>query len=104
MNKRLTGTGVALVTPFTQSGDVDYEALERIVENVITSGVDFLVVFGTTGETPTLNDEEKYEILKLVKRVNNGRLPIVIGMSGNNTRALVEQLRNFDFSGIGIFS
>jgi 4-hydroxy-tetrahydrodipicolinate synthase len=62
--------------------------------------VDFLVVFGTTGETPTLNDEEKCEILKLVKRVNNGRLPIVIGMSGNNTRALVEQLRNFDFSGI----
>ena len=100
MNKRLTGTGVALVTPFTQSGDVDYESLERIVENVITSGVDFLVVFGTTGETPTLNDEEKCEILKLVKRVNDGRLPIVIGMSGNNTRALVEQLRNFDFSGI----
>ena len=100
MNKRLTGTGVALVTPFTQSGDVDYEALERIVENVITSGVDFLVVFGTTGETPTLDDEEKCEILKLVKRVNNNRLPIVIGMSGNNTRVLVEQLRNFDFSGV----
>ena len=100
MNKRLTGTGVALVTPFTQSGDVDYESLERIVENVITSGVDFLVVFGTTGETPTLNDEEKCKILKLVKSVNNGRLPIVIGMSGNNTRVLVEQLRNFDFSGV----
>ncbi|MBO5874725.1 MAG: 4-hydroxy-tetrahydrodipicolinate synthase [Rikenellaceae bacterium] len=100
MNKRLTGTGVALVTPFDQIGDVDYEALKRIVENVITSGVDFLVVFGTTGETPTLNDEEKCEILKLVKRVNNGRLPIVIGMSGNDTCALVKQLRKFDFSGI----
>ena len=68
MNKRLTGTGVALVTPFTQSGDVDYESLERIVENVITSGVDFLVVFGTTGETPTLNDEEKYEMLWAIYR------------------------------------
>ena len=100
MMKNLKGTGVALVTPFNLDGSVDYPALERVVENVIDGGVDFLVVFGTTAETPTLNDAEKIEILSVVKKVNAGRLPIMIGMSGNNTAMLVEQIRRFDFSDI----
>jgi 4-hydroxy-tetrahydrodipicolinate synthase len=98
--KEIKGTGVALVTPFNQDGSVDYSGLERVVRNVIDSGVDFLVVFGTTAETPTLNDDEKQKILSFVKNLNAERLPIMVGMSGNNTALLIEQIRNFDFTGI----
>lgn len=94
------GMGVALVTPFKNDYSVDYEALAKLVEFQIESGVDYFVVLGTTGETPTLNDEEKREVVQTVLRVNNGRKPIVLGIGGNNTMGVVEQIKHTDFEGI----
>lgn len=99
-NNKLMGMGVALVTPFKADYSVDYEALERLVEYQIEGGVDYFVVCGTTGETPTLTDEEKKKITETVIRVNNGRKPIVLGIGGNNTMGVVEQIKNTNFEGI----
>lgn len=99
--ERLRGTGVALVTPFKNNGDIDWEDLERIIEHVITGGVEFLVSLGTTGESVTLSDEEHRQILDFTIKVNRGRVPLVAGVFGsNNTRALVEKVRTFNFDGI----
>lgn len=99
-NNKLMGMGVALVTPFKTDYSVDYEALEKLVEFQIEGGVDYFVVLGTTGETPTLTDEEKRQVIKTVLRINNGRKPIVLGIGGNNTMGVVEQIENTDFEGI----
>ncbi|MCQ2331961.1 MAG: 4-hydroxy-tetrahydrodipicolinate synthase [Paludibacteraceae bacterium] len=99
-NNKLMGMGVALVTPFKQDYSVDYEALKRLVEFQIEGGVDYFVVCGTTGETPTLTDDEKKRITDTVLEVNNGRKPIVLGIGGNNTMGVVEQIRKTDFDGI----
>ena len=98
-DKRLRGVGTALVTPFTKKGDIDFEALERVVEFSIDGGVDFLVALGTTGESPTLNSEEKREVCAAVARFNRGRLPLVMGMGGNDTASLLKQFGKTDFSG-----
>ena len=98
-DKRLRGVGTALVTPFTKKGDIDFEALERVVEFSIDGGVDFLVALGTTGESPTLNSEEKREVCAAVARFNRGRLPLVMGMGGNDTASLLKQIGKTDFSG-----
>ena len=99
------GLGVALVTPFTTEGEVDYKALKRLVEYLIQNGADFLCILATTGETPCLTQDEKEKITQLVKDVNHGRLPILKGCGGNNTAAVVEELRTADWSGIdGILS
>lgn len=95
----LKGLGVALVTPFDERGDVDFEALGRIVENVIEGGVDFLVTLGTTAETPTLNVDERKKVAQSVKERNAGRLPLVIGMGGNDTAKLCAELKAFDPTG-----
>ena len=89
-DKRLRGVGTALVTPFTKKGDIDFEALERVVEFSIDGGVDFLVALGTTGESPTLSSEEKREVCAAVARFNRGRLPLVMGMGGNDTASLLK--------------
>lgn len=99
-SNKLVGMGVALVTPFKDDMSVDYEALERLVEFQLRNGTDYLVVLGTTGETPTLGDEEKRMIVDTVVRVNAGRVPIVLGIGGNNTLGVVEQIRNTDFTNI----
>lgn len=99
-NNKLMGMGVALVTPFKTDYSVDYEALEKLVEFQIEGGVDYFVVLGTTGETPTLTEEEKHNVIKTVLRVNNGRKPIVLGIGGNNTMGVVDQIRHTDFEGI----
>ena len=91
--KTLQGTGVALVTPFKTDGTVDVAALEALVHLQIENGTDYLVVLGTTAETPTLSTEEKELVKMTVKRANNGRLPMVLGVGGNNTQAIVEQVR-----------
>ena len=88
-----------MVTPFTKKGDIDFEALERVVEFSIDGGVDFLVALGTTGESPTLNSEEKREVCAAVARFNRGRLPLVMGMGGNDTASLLKQIGKTDFSG-----
>lgn len=99
------GLGIALVTPFTADGEVDYKAIVRLVEYQIQNGADFLCILATTGETPCLSTEEKENIKKLVVDTNRGRLPILMGCGGNNTRAVVEELKTADWTGIdGVLS
>lgn len=93
------GLGLALVTPFTSDGEVDYQALKRLIEFQITNGADFLCALCTTSETPCLTDAEKKAVRDLVVEVNNGRLPLMIGCGGNNTAAILEELRTSDFTG-----
>ncbi|MDR3218269.1 MAG: 4-hydroxy-tetrahydrodipicolinate synthase [Dysgonamonadaceae bacterium] len=96
----LKGMGVALITPFNTNGDVDYTALMRLVDYQLQSGTDYLVVLGTTAETPTLTPIEQKEITQLIINKVNGRIPIVLGVGGNNTRAVTEKLKTDDFTGI----
>lgn len=99
------GLGIALVTPFTASGTVDYVALKKLVEYQLKNGADFFCILATTGETPTLTEDEKQRIKDLVVEVVNGKVPILIGCGGNNTAAIVEELHTRDFSGIdGVLS
>ena len=99
------GLGIALVTPFTANGEVDYKTIVRLVEYQIQNGADFLCILATTGETPCLSTEEKENIKKLVVDTNRGRLPILMGCGGNNTRAVVEELKTADWTGIdGVLS
>ncbi len=98
--QKLTGTGVALITPFLESGEVDYPALEKLTDSVIRGGVDFLVALGTTGETPTLSGAEKQEVLSAVIRYSKGNLPVVCGIGGNNTEEVVQQLKTMDLRGV----
>lgn len=103
MSGFLRGTGVALVTPFMQNGEVDYDGLSNVVESCIDGNIDYLVVLGTTAESVTLSKEEKKKILAHVVKVNNQRLPLVVGVGGNNTQAIIEEIRSTDlseFSGI----
>ena len=97
---RLKGMGVALITPFKEDESVDYDALLKLVDHLLKNNADFLCVLGTTAETPTLTDEEKKKIKKLVIERVNGRVPILLGVGGNNTRAVVETLKNDDFTGV----
>ncbi|MCB0402233.1 MAG: 4-hydroxy-tetrahydrodipicolinate synthase [Flavobacteriales bacterium] len=97
---KFKGTGVAIVTPFQQDKSVDYNALNRLVEHLISGGVEYLVVQGTTGESVTLTKEEKAATLQFIKEVNNGRVPLVLGVGGNCTATVVETLKNLDPSGL----
>lgn len=100
MNSNFFGTGVALVTPFDINGNVDYVAFARLLSNVVDGGVDYVLVMGTTGETPCLSVEERRKVIDFAKREIAGRVPIMVGMSGNNTSDLLDSIRNFDFNGI----
>lgn len=95
--ERFVGTGVALVTPFDENLNIDKESLERLVKHVIDGGVDFLVVLGTTAETATLTSEEKAEVVNIVSRVNQGRLPIMVGIGGNNTQEIIREIRETEW-------
>ncbi len=97
---KIQGMGIALITPFKSDLSVDYEALKRLVEFQITSGADFLCVLCTTAETPTLTKAEREEIRRVVTEVVRGRVPIVIGCGGNNTMAVVEELKTTDWRGV----
>lgn len=92
--------GVAVVTPFTETGDVDYEALDNLVQTLLDGGTDFLCVLGTTAETPTLNSEEKRNVRKRVIEKVAGRIPILLGMGGNCTNALVNEILDEDLTGV----
>ena len=100
IKKEISGTGVALVTPFTTSDNIDFTALEKLVNHVIDGGVDFLVPLGTTGETPTLSKEEKLEVLNCVTETVAERVPIVVGVGGNHTREVVENIQKMDMLAI----
>lgn len=96
---KLQGMGVALITPFRHDKTIDFPALERLVEHQIASGIDFLVVLGTTAEAATLTKEERHHVQEFVKQKASGRVPLILGCGGNNTAALVDDLRHGDFSG-----
>lgn len=93
------GTGVAMVTPFLENGDLDVEALEKLVNHLIEGGIDYIVTLGTTGENPTLNKEESQQVYSLVNQFNNGRISLVAGIGGNDTRAVVKSMNTFDLTG-----
>jgi 4-hydroxy-tetrahydrodipicolinate synthase len=96
--QKFIGTGVALVTPFKNDFSVDVEALTRIVNYVIDGGVEYLVVLGTTAESATLSAEEKELVIATIVNANAGRLPLVLGVGGNNTAKVIEELKSRDFS------
>jgi 4-hydroxy-tetrahydrodipicolinate synthase len=96
--KKFIGTGVALVTPFNEDKSIDFEGLERLVNYQIENGINYLVVLGTTGEPATLTKEEKEAVKNKIIEVNNGRLPLVLGIGGNNTAAVVEEVKSTDLS------
>lgn len=98
--KEIIGTGVALVTPFSDDLTVDHEALRKIVNYNIDNGIDYLVISGTTGESVTITKQEKSDIISTIKAENNGRVPLVLGIGGNNTVQVIEEIRSTDLNGI----
>ena len=98
--KKLRGTGVALVTPFHKDGSVDFKCLKKLVESVISGKVEYLVPLGTTGESVTLNEDEKIAVLDFVIEVNDGRVPVVLGLGGNNTQQVINHFKSFSFDGV----
>ncbi len=95
LRNQLKGTGVALITPFTAKGDVDYTSLEKVINFVIHGGVEYIVVLGTTGETPTLNSQERISVIKYSYLKINKRVPVVVGIGGNNTKELLHDIESF---------
>ncbi len=96
----LKGLGVAMVTPFKKNKEIDFIALEKLTNKLIEGGVDYLVVMGTTGESATLSSSEKQAVLEAVKKTNQGRLPLVFGIGGNDTMKMKEEYHSFDLSGV----
>ena len=99
MNK-IKGTGVALVTPFNEDKSVDYKGLENLLNHVIDGGIDYLVLMGTTGESVTLSKGEKVAVVDFCKKINNSRIPVVLGIGGNNTMQVVEDIKSANLDGI----
>jgi len=97
---QLKGAGVALITPFTQSGEVDYPALRRLLEFVTKEGTNYLVVQGTTSEVPTLTKDEKRNILDFILEFNQRKLPVVLGLAGYDTAALIKTIKTTNFDGV----
>lgn len=100
MEKNFRGTGVALVTPFHKQKNVDFTALGNIIENIITKGVDYVVCLGTTAETATLSEQEQMAVLDYTIDAVNGRVPIVLGLGGNNTTEIVDRISKNEFNGV----
>ena len=100
MDNRFKGTGVALVTPFHKQSSIDFGSLEKLVEHTISNGVSYLVVLGTTGEAATLSKEEKNAVMQFVVEIANKRVPIVLGVGGNNTQNVINNLRTNSMDGI----
>ena len=95
----LSGTGVAIVTPFLENGEIDIAALEKLINHLINGGVNYLVVLGTTGETATISTEEKQRLFQLVNTYSNNRIKLVAGIGGNDTRSVVSSIKELDLSG-----
>lgn len=98
--QKFVGTGVALVTPFKSDKTVDFDALKKLVSYTIDNGIDYLVINGTTGESATITSVEKKEIINVIAQVNNKRVPLVLGVGGNNTANVINELQTADLSKI----
>jgi 4-hydroxy-tetrahydrodipicolinate synthase len=98
LRNELQGTGVALVTPFKTNAEVDYDALGKLIDFDIDNGVEYVITLGTTGETPTLSKQEKLDIVNFTYEKVNGRVPVVVGIGGNNTKEVMENLMSFPLS------
>lgn len=99
-HKKFTGTGVAIVTPFRNDGSIDFKSLGKLVEHVIKGGVNYIVVLGTTGESVTLSKDEKKAVLSFVTDTVNCRIPVVVGIGGNNTQEILDSINHNDLSGV----
>ena len=95
LRTQLMGTGVAIVTPFKSSMEVDFEALGKLIDFIIENGIEYIVTLGTTGETPTLDTEEKLDIINFTFEKVDGRVPVVVGIGGNNTKEVMENLQSY---------
>jgi 4-hydroxy-tetrahydrodipicolinate synthase len=96
----LTGTGVAIITPFREDGSIDFTSLEKLLQHITQKGIDFIVVLGTTGESVTLSKDEKKAVVNFVIDVAGKRIPVVVGMGGNNTQDVINSIKKWDFDGI----
>ncbi len=104
-NTIFAGTGVAIATPFRNDGSIDFKSMEKLIEHVISNGINYIVVLGTTGESVTLSKDEKTALVNFVIDVTAERIPIVVGIGGNNTREVISTVKQFDFSGVsGVLS
>lgn len=95
LRTKLQGTGVAIITPFKSSMEVDFDALGKLIEFIIVNGIEYIVTLGTTGETPTLDTEEKFDIINFTYEKVNDRVPVVVGIGGNNTKEVMENLQSY---------
>ena len=96
--KFLRGSGVAMITPFNKEGEVDYDAVVKVVDHIISGGIDYIVVMGTTAETATLFEEERSKVVSLIVKTTNNRVPLVLGIGGNNTASVVSKIKLTDLS------
>lgn len=96
----LTGVGVALVTPFNEQKEINFDEFDKVVNHVIEGGVDYVVVLGTTGESVTLDKKEKQELIKACVAVTNKRVPVVAGFGGNDTRSIINEINQYDITGV----
>jgi 4-hydroxy-tetrahydrodipicolinate synthase len=99
LSSKFTGTGVAIVTPFKADSSLDLPALEKIVDHIIKGGCNYIVALGTTGESVTLSKDEKKEVMKCIRKANNQRVPLMLGIGGNNTKEILDQIAHTDFEG-----
>src|SRR5688500_13241684 len=95
LREQLRGTGVALVTPFKKDQSIDFDALQNLINHIIESGVQYIVSLGTTGEPPVLSKKEKLELFNFTHDAIAGRVPVVVGISGNNTATVIEEINSF---------
>ena len=99
LREMFRGTGVAIVTPFTQDGSIDWSSFEKVINHIIDGKCEYLVVLGTTGESATVHGKEKQEVFSFVNKITAGRVPIVAGIGGNDTHEVIEGFKTFDLTG-----
>lgn len=100
IQKRLTGTGVAIVTPFRNDESIDFKSLGKLIDYIVAGNVNYIVVLGTTGESVTLSKDEKKAVVNFVIDATEGKIPVVVGIGGNNTQEVVDAISHFDFNGV----
>ena len=99
LREKFTGTGVAIITPFSQEGKIDWTSFEKIINHIIDGKCEYIVVLGTTGESATIHGKEKQEVFSFVNKINAGRIPIVAGIGGNDTQEVIEGFKTFELKG-----